>query len=138
MVYITELFPYDLDITKGLTQMFKNILIIIVAIAVYLHFYPNEALTNWYNTTKESATTQFADIADTKARVAPSKLINVLQQDFKKFSKHEVAYVKELAQSRESLRAFHKDYCETGKDNRRLRRDYQLIVCAKLEQYRIL
>ena len=118
--------------------MLKNLLIIIVAIAVYLHFYPNQALTNWYEATKESATTQFADISDTKARVAPSKLINELRQDFKKFSKNEVAYVKELAQSRDSLRKFHKDYCQTGKDNMRLRRDYQLIVCSKLEQYRIL
>ena len=107
-------------------------------IALYLHFYPNEALTNWYNSAKNSATTQFADISDTKARVAPSKLISELREDFKKFSKHEVAYVKELAQSRDNLRAFHKDYCKTGKDNTRLRRDYQLIVCAKLEQHRIL
>ena len=118
--------------------MFKKILIIIVAAAVYLHYYPNEELTNWYNSSKEEAQTKFADISDTNARVAPSKLISVLQQDFKTFSKNEVTYVKSLAESRESLREFHKSYCLTEKNNDRLSRDHLLKVCSTLEQYRIL
>ena len=118
--------------------MFKKILIIIVAAAVYLHYYPNEELTNWYNSSKEAAQTKFADISDTKAKVAPSKLISVLQQDFKTFSKNEVAYVKSLAESRDSLREFHKTYCGTNKNNNRLSKSHLQLVCSTLEQYRIL
>ncbi|TRX58010.1 hypothetical protein [Thalassomonas sp. M1454] len=118
--------------------MFKKILVIIVAAAVYLHFYPNEELTNWFNSSKEEAQTKFADISDTKAKVAPSKLISVLQRDFKNFTKFEVAYVKELAESRENLREFHKTYCETEQGNERLRREHVKKVCSTLEQYRIL
>ncbi len=116
----------------------KKLLIIIVAIAVYLHFYPNEELNAWYDKTKQQAKTKFSDIADTKARVSPTKLISGLQQDFKTFSKKEVAYVEQLAESRDNLRAFHKEYCEVTKDNIRLRRDHLILVCNKLEQYRIL
>ncbi|WOH36561.1 hypothetical protein RI844_14440 [Thalassotalea fonticola] len=118
--------------------MFKNLIIIIVAIAVYLHFYPNEEFNEWLSTTKEEAQESFAEIADTKAKVAPSKLISALQQDFKKFSKNEVAYVKKVAQTRDSLKTFHKEYCVEPKDNPRLRRQYQLKVCATIDQYRIL
>ncbi|WNC72478.1 hypothetical protein RGQ13_00455 [Thalassotalea psychrophila] len=118
--------------------MFKNLIIIIVAAAVYLHFYPNEELNEWYSATIEEAQESFSEIADTKAKVAPSKLISVLHQDFKKFSKGEVAYVKKIAETRDSLKAFHKEYCVEPKDNPRLRRQYQLKVCATIDQYRIL
>ena len=118
--------------------MFKNLIIIIVAIAVYLHFYPNEELNEWFSETKQQAQEDFSEIADTKAKVAPSKLISVLQTDFKKFSKNEVAYVKQVAETRDSLKAFHKEYCVEPKDNPRLRRQYQLKVCSTIDQYRIL
>ena len=118
--------------------MFKNLIIIIVAAAVYLHFYPNEELNEWYSATKLEAQESFSEIADTKARVAPSKLISVLQQDFKKFSKNEVTYVKKIAETRDSLKAFHKEFCVEPKDNPRLRRQYQLKVCSTIDQYRIL
>ena len=116
----------------------KYLLIVIVAVAVYLHFYPNEQLNEWYETNKENAQESFSEIADTKARVAPSKLISALQSDFKKFSKGEVAYVKEVAETRQSLKTFYKEYCVEIKDNPRLRREYLKKVCATVDQYRIL
>ena len=118
--------------------MFKKLLILIVAAAVYLHFYPNQELNEWFSTTKEEAQQTFAEISDTKAKMAPSKLISALQQEFKKFSKKEVAYVKLIAESRDSLKAFHNEYCVKPKDNPRLRREYQSTVCETINRYRIL
>lgn len=116
----------------------KNLLVIIVAIAVYLHFYPNEQLNEWLSTQKNAVTDKFSEISDTKARVAPSKLLSVLSQDMKKFTKAEVAYVEEIVENRDSLKVFYADYCVTPKDNNRLRRAYQSKVCKAVDQYRIL
>lgn len=116
----------------------KKLLILIVAIAVYLHFYPNEQINEWASTQKNMVTDKFSEISDTKARVAPSKLLSVLHQDMKKFTKTEVAYVNEIVKNRDSLTQFYNDYCVIPKDNRRLRRAYQSKVCEAVDQYRIL
>ncbi|QBY04276.1 hypothetical protein E2K93_07685 [Thalassotalea sp. HSM 43] len=118
--------------------MFKKILVIIVAAAVYLHFYPNAELTAWYNEQIGSAKQNFSEIADTKARVAPSKILTVLQPEFKKYSKREVAYVESIAASRDDLRLFYDEYCPNLKTNTRLRRAYLQQVCDTVDQYRIL
>ena len=115
----------------------KQILIIIVAIAVYLHFYPNEQLNEWYDTYVGQAKQSLSKVTDTKVKVAPSKLLTVLRKDFKRYTKHEVAYLEEIASSRNSVRSFHQEYCGKSKGNSRLRSQYVKKACRAIEQYRI-
>ncbi|WP_068544480.1 hypothetical protein [Thalassotalea crassostreae] len=117
--------------------MLKNIIIIIVAIAVYLHFFPNEQLNEWFEESATKADEKFMDIVDTKARVAPSKIYTSLHKEMKKFSKQEVAYLKEITESREVLKGFYTSSCEEGQENRRLRREHLKMVCDKIDQYRV-
>ncbi|KGJ95980.1 hypothetical protein [Thalassotalea sp. ND16A] len=115
----------------------KNILIIIVAIAVYLHFYPNEQVNEWYDTYIGQAKQSFSEVAETKVKVAPSKLLNELKRDFDKYTKGEIAYLEKIASSRSSVRAFHQEYCDKNNGNSRLRHEHLKKVCSTIEQYRI-
>ncbi|OUS23897.1 hypothetical protein A9Q98_14275 [Thalassotalea sp. 42_200_T64] len=116
----------------------KNILIIIVAIAVYLHYYPNEQVNEWYDTYIGQAKQSLSEVTDTKVKVAPSKLLTVLQRDFEQYTKSEVAYIEAIASSRKSVRSFHQKYCGEFKGNTRLRHEHVKKACRTIDQYRIL
>ncbi len=117
--------------------MFKNLLIIVVAAAVYLHFYPNEDVNKWVAEQKENADELFNETFDTKARVSPKKLLSAMQKDMQKFTKAEVAYLETLVESRSDLKEFNKTYCGTTKRNPQMR-DIQVDqVCEKISQQRI-
>ncbi|WP_371187590.1 hypothetical protein [Thalassotalea maritima] len=116
----------------------KNLLIIIVAIAVYLHYYPNQELNAWYDKQLNTAQTMFNEVAGTKLRISPKKVITVLSKELQNYSNSELAYVEQITDSRDNLRAFYSDYCPELKPNRKLRRAYVRQVCKAVDDYRIL
>ncbi|MDN3652446.1 hypothetical protein QWY77_06675 [Thalassotalea ponticola] len=118
--------------------MFKKLLVIIVAAAVYLHFYPNAHLTEWYNQQISKTKETFNSVAQTKAQVAPSKVLQVLQPEFKEYSKREIAYVESITESRDKLGNFYHQYCPNLKTNTQLRREFLKQVCDTVDKYRIL
>ncbi len=52
----------------------KNLLILIVAAAVYLHFYPQPEVTKFYNETKQSLLDGFSKFSDTSVRLKADKI----------------------------------------------------------------
>ncbi|TLU65710.1 hypothetical protein FE810_07230 [Thalassotalea litorea] len=116
----------------------KKLLILIVAAAVYLHYYPSPQLNAWWQQSLQWLDDKTSDYTDTKVGVKPSKLVTVLQPHFDKYSKMEEAYIRELATSRDNIREFHRQYCEEPKGNRRLNRNNQRQVCDVISQYRLL
>ncbi|WP_448565065.1 hypothetical protein [Thalassotalea ganghwensis] len=116
----------------------KNLLILIVAFAIFLHFYPQPKLEAWYIEQKHMILEIFGDATDTKVRLRTEKIYEDLEPKFAQFSKKEITYLKEITAERKSVVAFYNNYCETNKGNPRLHINNKKLVCDTVGKYRHL
>tara|TARA_R100001377_G_scaffold56238_1_gene33448 strand:+ start:2751 stop:3107 length:357 start_codon:yes stop_codon:yes gene_type:complete len=113
----------------------KHLLILIVAASLYLHFYPNEKVTEFYNKQKQALLDGFGEFSDTKVRLKADKIYLDLESELEHFSEKEVERLKEITSSRESVREFYVTICQT--DTRDI--DFHIInqkkVCSTINRY---
>ena len=120
---------------KIIRQGMKKLLILIVAGAIYFHFYPNEKLNSWIFEQKEFVLSYFSDATDTKVRLNSDKIYQDLSRDFSQFNSQEKAYVAEITSSREKVKSFNEQYCKTKKQTPKLHRDNLTKVCYTISKY---
>ncbi len=113
----------------------KNILILIVAAAVFLHFYPQPEVTKFYNETKESMLDGFAEFSDTSVRLKADKIFADLKPKLNSFSSEEVESLKEITSSRSNVNNFYQDYCKNKKRSATFHPTNQSKVCKTIAQY---
>jgi hypothetical protein len=113
----------------------KNLLILIVAGALYFHFYPNEKLNNWLYEQKTTALSYFSDSTDTQVRLKSDKIYQDLSKDFAQFNSQEKAYVADITSSREKVKSFNQQYCVGKKQTPKLHRDNLAKVCQAISKY---
>jgi hypothetical protein len=113
----------------------KNILILIVAAAVFLHFYPQPEVTKFYNETKESLLDDFSEFSDTSVKLKADKIFIDLKSKLNTFSSEEVDSLKEITSSRKNVNSFYQDYCKTTKRNAIFQPANQSKVCETIAQY---
>jgi len=113
----------------------KNLLILIVAIALYLHFYPNDEVTKFYNDKKTFLLEGFAAFSDTKVRLKSEKIYTDLQSDLAKFSEEEVAHLKELTSSRDKVKEFYFNICQTDQRDVIFHINNEAKVCSTIARY---
>ncbi len=113
----------------------KNILILIVAAAVFLHFYPQPEITKFYNETKESLQDGFSEFSDTSVRLKADKIFIDLKSELNSFSSEEVDYLKEITSSRNNVNAFFQDYCKNKKSSAIFHPTNQSKVCNTIGKY---
>lgn len=113
----------------------KNILIIIVAAAVFLHFYPQPEVTKFYNQTKESMQDNFAEYSDTGVRLKADKILIDLKPELKHFSDDEVNSLKELTSSRANVKSFYQDFCHGKKRSAAFHPNNQVKICGTISRY---
>ncbi len=113
----------------------KKLLILIVAGALYLHFYPNEKLNTWLSEQKTMALETFSDATDTKVRLKADKIYQDLQQNFAQFTPKEEAYVAEITASRKSVKEFYNEYCRSQKQTPKLHHENVKRVCQVINKY---
>ena len=89
----------------------KKLLILIVAAAVFLHFYPQPKLEKWALEQKEWILEKFSSATDTRVRLNPEKVRSELEMKFGQFNENEREYVMEISSSRESIKAFYVTEC---------------------------
>ena len=110
----------------------KKILILIVGIALYLHFYPQPELSNWY----ESKKAEFLDSMAKSTKVTfKSNLDGVydeLKKEFIGFSKQELENLKVITSSLESITEFYQTSCTGGKETKLFHPDNTSKVCNKI------
>lgn len=116
----------------------KNILILIVAIAIFLHFYPQPKLEKWFDEQKTTVLTKFSNATDTKVRLSAHKIYRDLEPSFSQFSPDEVKFVSQITQTRDAVEAFFFEYCKGTKQSPKLHRDNQKLVCEKIKPYQSL
>ena len=113
----------------------KKLLILILAAALYLHFYPNEALTNFYHKQKQFLVDGFSQFGDTKVRLKANKIYQDLENDLPSFSEKEVKRLKEITASRDNVKAFHVTFCKTTQRDVDFHINNQKKVCATINRY---
>jgi len=113
----------------------KKLLILIVAGALYFHFYPNEKLNNWLLAQKAVVLSYFSDATDTQVRLKSDKIYQDLSRDFAKFNSQEQAYIAEITSSRANVKRFYQQHCVNKKPTAKLHRDNLTKVCHTISQY---
>lgn len=113
----------------------KNLLILIVAAAVFLHFYPQPEVTKFYNEGRASLLDGFAEFSDTSVRLKSDKIYIDLKPKFDSFSTDEIATLKELTSSRKNVNSFFQTYCKDKKRSAIFHPSNQLKICTTIRQY---
>jgi len=113
----------------------KNILILIVAAAVFLHFYLQPEVTKFYNETKETLLDGFSEFSDTSVRLKADKIYIDLEPQFDSFSSEEVESLKEITSSRKNVNSFYQAYCRDKKRSAIFHPTNQAKICRTIAQY---
>lgn len=113
----------------------KNIIILIVAAAVFLHFYPQPEVTKFYNDTKARLLESFAEFSDTSVRLKADKILIDLEPQLGSFSAAEVESLKEITSSRKNVNSFYQTYCKGKKRNTVFHPVNKAKVCKTIDNY---
>lgn len=113
----------------------KNLLILIVTAALFLHFYPQPEVTKFYDKQKNMLLDGFAKFSDTNVRLKADKIFIDLKPKLKQFSVEEVMYLKDVTSSRTNVKNFFEAYCKNKKRNAILHSTNQIEVCKTISQY---
>jgi len=116
----------------------KNLLILIVFAAVFLHFYPQPELERWFNNQKQSAVTAFSDATDTRARLSPTIIYRDLKPEFKSFNSEELKILQEMTSSRKLVENFNSEYCRSNKRSPGFHSSNQEKICKVISKYQNL
>ncbi|KGJ90736.1 hypothetical protein [Colwellia psychrerythraea] len=113
----------------------KHLLILIVAGALYLHFYPNEEVTQFYNEQKQTLLNGFSEFSDTKVRLKSDKIYLDLESQLGSFSVKEVEHLKNVSLTRDNVREFYYTICKTEKRDIVFHIKNEQKVCATISRY---
>jgi hypothetical protein len=112
----------------------KNLLILIVAAALFLHFYPQPELESWFEEQKSTVLEGVSEATDTQVRLKSDKIYNDLKSQFEHFSSEEQNFLQEITADRESVKDFFMEYCKGKKQSPQFHRENQKKVCRKIDQ----
>jgi hypothetical protein len=113
----------------------KNLLILIVAAALYFHFYPNEEVSNFYQDKIHDLKSLFSEVGDTKLRLKSDKIYTDLESELANFSEKEVERLKVITSSREVVKEFYHQICKTDKRDIIFHITNEKKVCATIGRY---
>ncbi len=113
----------------------KHLLILIVAAALYLHFYPNEEVTNFYQEKIGYLKGFFSEVGNTKVRLKADKIYTDLENDLENFSDKEVERLKVITSSRQVVKEFYTQICQTEKRDIVFHITNEKKVCSTISRY---
>jgi len=113
----------------------KKLLILIVAIALFLHFYPQPEVDEKFTEIKTIALDKFSSATDTKVRLKSDKIYTDLEHKFDSFSEEEQKYLKEITASREQVKEFFYSYCKGDKQTIKFHAVNFESVCRTISRY---
>ncbi len=116
----------------------KKLLILLVATAVYLHFYPQSAATAFYNKAKDDVLSFFSKISDTKIRLKPDKIYTELSPKFTSFSDTEITHLEQITSSRTNVKEFYTWVCVNKTRDHIFHFKNQQEVCKTIKRYHSL
>jgi len=114
----------------------KKLLILIVAAAVFLHFYPQPKLEKFYQEQKDAALNSFSQATDTSVRLKVSKVQEDLAKEYASFRKSEKKRAEQLSSTRQNITDYYQTYC-TGQPKKdvKFHPDNQKKICKVINKY---
>ena len=113
----------------------KKILILIVSIAIYLHFYPQPELIQYY----EDKKAEFLKELSQSTKVTFKKDLSFMYQDITQgnigFSGAELENLKSITSSLDNLTAFYKENCQASSVQKLFHPDNIDKVCSKAQSF---
>ena len=114
----------------------KNLLILIVAAAVFLHFYPQPELEAWYEEKMTIVMDKFGEFTSTQVQLKPERVYLDIEAKFSTFRKSEQAHVKKITQTSDSIEGYYIRFCKNRSNrDQKLHRNNQEIVCRIIDSY---
>jgi len=113
----------------------KHLLILIVAAALYLHFYPNEEVTNFYQEKVGYLKGFFSEVGDTKVRLKSDKIYTDLEGELESFSEKEIERLKVITSERQVVKEFYNQICQTDKRDIVFHITNERKVCSTISRY---
>jgi hypothetical protein len=113
----------------------KHLLFLIVAASLYLHFYPNEKVTTFFNEQKQRLLGQFDELTDTKLQLRAEKIYDDLANELDSFSDKEVERLKQISASRVNVKEFYFTICQTNKRDIVFHLNNEKKVCRTISRY---
>jgi hypothetical protein len=113
----------------------KHLLFLIVAASLYLHFYPNEKVTTFFNEQKQRLLGQFDELTDTKLQLRAEKIYDDLANELDSFSDKEVERLKQISASRVNVKEFYFTVCQTNKRDIVFHLNNEKKVCRTISRY---
>jgi len=116
----------------------KKLLILIVFAAVYLHYYPQPKLTQWFEQEKKTLIDDVAEATDTQVRLNPQKILTDLKPELASFSPGEIIELKKITATRTTVRSFFSQYCNQQVSNPKIQQDNVKKICRRMRNYQSL
>jgi hypothetical protein len=113
----------------------KHLLFLIVAASLYLHFYPNEKVTTFFNEQKQRLLGQFDELTDTKLQLRAENIYDDLANELDSFSDKEVERLKQISASRVNVKEFYFTICQTNKRDIVFHLNNEKKVCRTISRY---
>lgn len=113
----------------------KKLLILIVSVAIYLHFYPNPALTEFYQDKKNQLLNKMSQSSKVTFKKKMNNIYKEIKAEYVGFSATELAKLKDITQSVESIEQFNEEYCIKGKKNKNFHPDHIDKICLKTTSF---
>jgi hypothetical protein len=114
----------------------KKILILIVLIAMFLHFNPQPEVTQWYENKKSELLNIMAESTVSTSKIETKNLFSAFQNEFLGFSTDELKKLKDITHSIDDISAFHQKHCKDGASRSNLfHPDNEDKVCQKLTNF---
>lgn len=113
----------------------KKLLILIVSAAIYLHFFPNPELTQFYEDKKSQFLNKMSQSSQVTFKKKMNNIYNEIKADYVGFSATELAKLKDITESVESIEQFNEEYCVKGKKNKNFHPDHIDKICLKTSHF---
>lgn len=113
----------------------KKLLILIVSAAIYLHFFPHPELAAFYEQQKNALLTKMSQSSKVTFKQNMNAIYNDIKSNYISFSSSELARLKEVTASVESIESFHQVYCKQGKANKNFHPDNIDKICPKMAKF---
>lgn len=113
----------------------KKLLILIVSVAIYLHFYPHPAISAFYEEKKAQLLNKMSQSSKVTFKKTMNNIYNEIKTEYVGFSSTELAKLKEITQSVASIEQFNTEYCVQGKENKNFHPDHVDKICVKTASF---
>lgn len=113
----------------------KKILILILSIALFLHFFPQPEISQWYEDKKEAFLDKASSATTTSGKLKTNHIYNQLKEEYIGFSEKELSELRTITASTESVKQFYRESCEASGGSGNFHPDNLGKVCAKIKQH---